>query len=105
MGEVEIFTTIAFFIAFLSFMSLISPPEYRVIDTFDFVWFAGGLIGVASACVIATGIPCAGALAIFGIVSIWQYLIVNFEWLKLLIFFPLVIVIIYIVSRLGRGGG
>jgi hypothetical protein len=81
------------------------PPDLKIISPFDFVWFSGGIIGVASACVIASGIPCAGALAIWGITTVWQYVIVSIEWVKLLIFTPLVVTLIFIISRLARGGG
>jgi hypothetical protein len=81
------------------------PPDLKLISPFDFVWFTGGIIGVAGACVIATGLPCAGALAIWGITTVWNYLIVSIEWVKLLIFTPLVVTLIYIISKLGRGGG
>jgi hypothetical protein len=81
------------------------PPDLKIISPFDFAWFTGGIISVAGACVIASGIPCAVALGVFGFISVWNYLIVSIEWVKLLIFTPLVVTLIYIISKLGRGGG
>lgn len=105
MTETGILLTIFIFFAVLGFISALAPPDFQVMSPFDFVWFTGGIIGVSSACVIMSGIPCAGALAIWGILTVWQYVIVNVSWLKLLIFTPIVAIIIYIVSKLARGGG
>jgi len=91
------------FLAFLSYMSYIAPNQYRVISPFDFAWFSGGIIGVASACVISTGLPCAGALAIFSFFTIFKYLLISSRILTFLIMTPLSIAIIYIVARLARG--
>jgi len=106
-AETQVVLTLLAFLAFLTFISNLpdTPSEYKIISPFDFVWFAGGIIGVASSCSIWTGIPCAAALAVFGLVSFFNYLVVNYEVVKLLIFMPVVVTLIYIVARLGRGGG
>jgi hypothetical protein len=97
-------------LAFISFLTLISnlpgtPKEYQIVSPFDFVWFTGGVLGVAGSCTIWTGIPCAAALAVFGLVSIFNYLVVAYDIVKLLIFIPVIATLIYIIARLGRGGG
>jgi len=106
-GEVQIVLTLLAFIAFLTFISNLpdTPSEYKIITTFDFVWFTGGILGVAGACVIWTGIPCAAALAVFGLLSIFNYLVVAYDVVKLLVFMPVLATLIYVVARLGRGGG
>jgi len=48
-------------------------------------------------------LPCAGALAFFGIVTFFTYVVVSFDWLKLIIFMPIVVTLIYILSQLARG--
>jgi len=101
---VRFLLTFMIFLAFLGFISTL-PGAPRILEPFDFVWFVGGMLGVAGACAVATGVPCAGAIAIFGLVSIYKYVIVRVEWIKLLIFTPLLVVLIYIVLRLARGGG
>jgi hypothetical protein len=105
--EVEVVLALLSFIAFLMFVSSLpgTPKEYQIINTFDFAWFSAGILGVAGACVISTGIPCASSLVIFGLTSVFNYLIVNYNLVKLLIFTPIIATLIYIVARLGRGGG
>jgi len=98
------------FMVFLGFLTFISslpdtPPELKIIEPFDFLWFGGGLLSVSGACVIATGLPCAAALAVFGVGTILQYLVIKVEYLKVLIFMPMIITLVYLMSRLGRGGG
>jgi ABC-type uncharacterized transport system permease subunit len=105
--EAQILMTIMFFMAFLGFMSTIMPPPFRILSPFDFLWFGGGMVGVAGACnlVPIIGVPCTIALAIFTVVSILLYVVIFVSWIKALIFIPLVMVMVYLVSRLARGGG
>jgi hypothetical protein len=106
-NETQVILTLLAFLAFLTFISNLpdTPSEYKIISPFDFVWFTGGILGVAASCSIWTGIPCAAALAIFGLVSFFNYLVINYEVVKFLIFMPVIATLIYIVARLGRGGG
>ena len=97
--------SILIFLAVLGFISTLTPPDFKIMNPFDFAWFTTGIIGVSSACVIFSGVPCAGALAVWGLLTVLQYLILTADWLKLLIFTPLSAIIIYIVAKLGRGGG
>jgi len=105
--EVEVIIFIVFFLAFLGLISVIS--EYKIVDTFDFLWFGGSLLGLATACSlnipIAGGIACGGAVAIFGAVTFLKYIIWGGEFIKLIIFLPLIAVLLYVISRLIRGGG
>ena len=105
--EVRFILTLMVFLGFLTFMVSYSdiPEELKFIEPFDFVWWVGGIIGVAGACVVWTGLPCAGAIAIWGIGTVYKYVVVNLEWLKLLVFTPLVVTMIYIIMKLARGGG
>ena len=96
---------IGFFLAFLGLMMLIVPPEYRFMNIFDFAWLTGGILGVGGACAIATGIPCAAALAVFGIVGFFNYMVINVNWIKILIFTPIALIMIYLITRIARGGG
>lgn len=103
--EARIILSIMVFFAFLGFINLMLPEPMRFMSMFDFGWMGGGIIGVSGACAIATGIPCAAALGIFGFGSFILYVVVSVEWLKIILFTPIVIVLMYIVSKLGRGGG
>jgi hypothetical protein len=103
--ETKILMTIMFFMSVLGFMSIYLPVSMQVLSPFDFVWFGGGIVGVAGACAVATGLLCAPALVIFGVVSMFAYIVILVSWIKLLIFMPIVVVVVYLASRLARGGG
>lgn len=100
--EVKVLISILGFLAFLGLINLLGGP--KILDVFDFAWLAGGIITVAGSCVVATGLPCAGALAIFGFGSILKYLLVPSNPLFMAIFLPIFVLLIYIVAKLGRGG-
>lgn len=104
-GEVNWIFGLLVFLSFLGVMSLFVPEGMKVMNLFDFAWLGTGIIGVAGACAIATGIPCAAALAIFGVATLLEYIVVSNSIIKVLIFLPIIVTLIYIVSRLGRGGG
>jgi hypothetical protein len=105
MQEWRFLLFVMMFFAFLGLLMAMLPSNLRFFSPFDFAWFGGALLGVAGTCVIATGIPCAVALTVFGFVSFLMYVVVSFSIFKIVIFVPLIIVLIYIVARLGRGGG
>jgi len=100
--EISALIFILLVLSFLGIVGILGGP--KIISTFDFIWLAGGFLGVAGACVVATGIPCAAALAVFGIASFTKYLLTS-DVFTMAIFIPLFVVLIYIVSRLARGGG
>lgn len=93
------------FLAILGYFMSLLPSTMQFINTFDFLILGGGFIGVAGTCAIVTGIPCAGALIVFGLINVYQYIIVTNSLIKLIIFTPIIIGLVYVVSRLARGGG
>ena len=107
MTETGVIIFIVFFLAFLGLISAIS--EYKIVDTFDFLWFGGSLLGLATACSlnipIVGGIACGAAVTIFGAVTFLKYVLWGGELIKLMIFLPLIAVLLYVISRLIRGGG
>lgn len=105
MSEVGVLASILFFIAVLGFFSTIMPEEYKIMDVFDFAWLGGSFITIAGTCAIATGLPCAGALAIVGVITFWQYFVIKLEWFKTIIITPIIIILIYLAVRIARGGG
>jgi len=107
MAEIKFLISLMSFYAFLLFLFQFTdiPDDMKFFSGWDFAWFGGGIIGVASACVVWSGVPCAAALAVFGLGTLWSYVVVSFEWLKILIFTPLLIGTVYVISKLGRGGG
>jgi len=104
-SETQIFLTLFAFLSFLSFFSEIAPKEYRFITLIDMLWLIGSFIGVAGACAVATGLPCAGALAVFSFLNIFQYIVVTNDVIKTLLFTPIVILMMYYAIRIARGGG
>lgn len=103
--ETGVLITVLFFLAIMGFFSTIAPPEYKVMDVFDFAWLAGSFISIAGTCAIETGLLCAGALAAVSVVSFWQYFVVTVEWFKTLIITPILVILIYLAVRIARGGG
>ena len=100
---------VLFFAGFISFVALLlalgMPEEYAPINKLDLTIFGGSVIGVASACVVITGVPCAVALAVFGVITFFENVVFASTFLQTLIFIPVSIGIIYVMSKLGRGGG
>lgn len=105
MVETRIFITLFSFLGFLAFISSIVPQEYRFITLIDLGWLMASFIGVAGACAVATGLPCAGALAVFSFVSLFQYIVITNDIIKTLFFTPIVMLIMYFAIRIARGGG
>lgn len=104
-GETKILLSVLIFFGFLSAMYLFLPAPLQFFTPFDFAGTGIGIIAVAGTCVVATGLPCAGAIALYSIYEFAQYFVFSNEPLKLVIFFPLSLVLIYIIMRLARGGG
>lgn len=104
-SELGFIIFISSFLSILTFLMLSLPEAMRFINIFDFAIFGGNIILVAGTCVIATGLPCAVGLGVFAVINIIQYILVENFIIKLLIFTPLTIGIIYVMSRLARGGG
>lgn len=103
--DVRFILTLMVFFGYLSFLMTFTdiPQELRFVEPFDFVWWVGGIIGVTGACVVWSGVPCAGAIAVWGIGTVYKYVVVNLDWLKLLVFTPLIVTMIYVVMKLARG--
>ena len=104
--ETRFILFVMLYLGFLAFlMNTDIPEELKVIKPFDFVWFAGGIVGVAGACTVVTGVPCPVALGLFTVGTFLNYVISQSSWIKFIIFLPIITTLIYIVARLGRGGG
>jgi hypothetical protein len=103
--EISALAGIFFLLAYLGFMSTITPAQYNIFGPFDFAFLGGSIVGVSGACAIVTGIPCAGALVVFGVVSFLNFIVFNHAILKELLIVPLVVLITYLMARLAKGGG
>jgi len=103
--ETKIFMTIMFFLAIAGFISTLMPAELRLISPFNFVLLGGSFVGIAGSCAIATGLVCAGALVVVGILNLFAMFVTNIGWVGAVIFVPLTMVIMYLAVRVARGGG
>lgn len=109
MSDVKFILVMCLFYAFLVFLFNFTdiPNEYKFLSAWDYIWFAGGMVSIAGACVVApslTGaIGCPVALAIYTIATVFQYLIITNEVIKFLFFIPLIVTFIFIISKLARG--
>lgn len=91
------------------------PSDYQLVNGFDFAWFGGGVVAITTGCVVLTGIPCAvleasyGALTILGYFGLGGFLttgtVGTVAVIKALVMTPLSILLIYVISKLARGGG
>jgi hypothetical protein len=102
MSDTKILFGIMFFIAFIIFITVgiqSTNPSFQIMNVFDFGLFVAEIVGVAGVCVIATGLPCAGAMAFFGFTTFFAFSSTAF-WI---IFTPLTVVVAFIIARLGRG--
>lgn len=90
------------FIVFFSGMITALNPEFTLLTNVDTGIIATEAIGIAGACVISTGIPCAAAVvigSIFGLVTVTNTLF------NTLIILPSMIVLAFVMARLARGNG
>jgi hypothetical protein len=104
-SETPFMLSLMVIVVFLAFFTTqIAPryPEFSVLTGFDAIALIGGIVLIAGTCVVATGLPCAGALLLVNGVVFFS---VGNTLVALLIFTPLTITLSYVLSRLGRGGG
>ena len=104
------FVTMAALFAMLGILGM--PSYYNIMNTFDFLWLGGGIVAVTTGCVVLTGIPCAILEASYGFATLLTYIGTGIlasgsieNMIKGLIFTPISIGLIYIISKLARGGG
>lgn len=91
------------------------PSAYQFVSGFDFLWFGGGIIAITTGCVVITGVPCAILEASYGVLTILGYMGLSsflstgtsgtITIIKAIILTPISILLIYIISKLARGGG
>lgn len=112
MNFIIAFAFVCVFLIALNFLGL--PAEYQIMSNFDFAWFAGGMIAVAAACTVTTGLACVLGGAIWSTSTLLTYVGIAFftgspgtslEIVKAFIFTPLTIGLTYLEARLVRGGG
>jgi hypothetical protein len=93
-------------LGFLVGIFTLAIPSFTFITIQSLAWFTGGTIAVTAACVVATGLPCAAAIAIYAAitaVSTYFTASTSYTWISTLIFTPLSIILIIFISKLARG--
>lgn len=112
--EIGFIVFLAFFFSIMLFIQALPgyPDSLKFINVLDVAWIGIGTASIGGLCMIPgslisaiTAVPCIAALGVFGGVTIYQYIIVQTEFIKILIMTPLMVGLIYIISRLARGGG
>jgi hypothetical protein len=102
MTDTKILMGIMFFIAFILFITVgiqSTNPSFQMMNVFDFGIFVAEIVAVSGTCVIATGLPCAGAMAFFGFTTFFMFSNTLF-WV---IMTPLTVVVAFIIAKLARG--
>ena len=103
MSDIKYIYAFAVMMAFASALILVGlPEELQLFGTFDLAFFGAELITITTACVVITGIPCAGVFAFWTVANLLTYVITD-QLLKLLIMTPIAVVIIFIIAKLARG--
>jgi hypothetical protein len=106
--DLAIVTRIIIFLSSFSFLSILitQVTDIVFVSIASLAWFTGGTITIAGACVVATGLPCAGALAIYALITLaitYFTTGTGFTWISTLIFIPLTAILIIFIARMGRG--
>lgn len=89
-------------LVFLGGLMASTYPNAFAIQQWDILVYGGTFIGVAGACAVATGLPCAAALILANIITLIS---TSNTLLYTLVFLPLTITLAYVIARLARGGG
>lgn len=107
--DLAIVSKIVIYLSVLGFIAgvfTLASPTFAFITIQSLAWFTGGTIAVTAACVVATGLPCAAAIAIYAAitaVSTYFTASTSYTWISTLIFTPLSIILIIFIAKLARG--
>lgn len=94
-----IFTSV---VILLGGLALTSGFDTTIFTGFNIPVFVTSLIGVAGACVLVTGIPCAAALLFFNLIT---FMTSGNAVIFSLVLTPLLVTLAFIIAKLGRGVG
>jgi hypothetical protein len=105
--ELGVIIFISAFFGVYTFLSALPgyPPGMKFISTTSTVIFTAGIPAIAGTCAVVTGIPCAAALGIYAVANLVTTYFTSNTLVSYIIITPLMIGVIYIVSKLARGGG
>jgi hypothetical protein len=105
--ELGLLVFIISFFGVYTFLSTLPnfPSQMKFLSIESMGVFTLGIPAIAGTCVVATGIPCAVALGVYAFANLIIAFFSPNTLISLLIITPSTIGIIYIISKLGRGGG
>ena len=101
---------LVFIISFFGVYTFIStmpnfPNQMKFMSSTSTFVFTVGIPAIAGTCVVITGIPCAVAITIYAIANLVIAYFSPNTLINLIIIVPSMVGVIYIVSKLARGGG
>lgn len=103
MTDIKYIFAFSVMFAFAGALALAGTPSiFLVMNTFDLAYFASEISTITTACVVITGVPCAGVFAFWTVANLLTY-VLSGEILTLIFFSPLFVVLIYILAKLARG--
>lgn len=103
MSDTSLMVSIIIFISVAFFLNTILPPEYQFMNSYNIALLSAETAAIVGTCVVATGLPCAGAI---GAVTVANFLIAFYttiSWLNMLILTPLMFTVSWLLYRLARG--
>lgn len=89
-------------LAFIAASLATSYPSINLFSEWDLYLYVGSIVGVAAACAIVSGIPCAIALVVGNLIT---FLTAGNTIMYTVLFLPLSVTVAYVTARLGRAGG
>lgn len=103
MTDIKYIFAFAVMFAFASALILAGGVEqFSILKGLDLAIFAGEITTITLACVVITGIPCAGVFGFWTMTNLLNYVLTG-ELIKLILFAPLFVVLIFVLSKLARG--
>jgi len=106
MSDLTIVSSIVIFLTCLAFLNLLLPVAYQFVSITSLTWLSGATVAVGGVCVVATGLPCAAAMAIyFGATFLIAYFTSTgyAQPIMTMIFSVISIILIIFMARLARG--
>jgi hypothetical protein len=82
-----------------------TPSDFKFLSSTSLYIFTAGIPAIAGTCAVATGIPCAIGLGFYAVANLISAYYSSSTLIALIVMTPMMVGVIYIVSKLARGGG
>lgn len=103
MSDTSLMVSIMLFVSVVFFLNTILPQEYQFMDNYNIALLSAETAAIVGTCVIATGLPCAGAIAGVTVANFLIAFYTAIPWLNMLILTPLMFTVSWLLYRLARG--